>query len=234
MSGVSRFVPLAMKQWWRRVGGVDMGDLRSMEPMSRVMGLDRGQPVCRWYIERFLAEQSLLIGGRVLEVADDHYTKQFGGDRVRESAVLHAEPGNPRATIVGNLETGAGIADGRFDTVILTQVLQCVFDVGAAARTIHRMLAAGGTALITVPAIAPISRFDADRWGEYWHFTEQSVQRLFEPLFGERGTRVAAFGNAVSAHAYLAGMASQELKPDELQLLDRDYPVVVTAVLSKA
>lgn len=233
MSRLARFVPLQMKQWWRRVGGVDMGDLREMEPVSRLMGVDRGLPVCRWYIERFLAENALLVGGRVLEVADDAYTRRFGGDRVTERAVLHAEAGNANATIVGDLSTGAGLADARFDTVILTQVLQCVFDVGAAARTVHRILAPGGTGLVTVPAIAPISRYDADRWGEFWHFTEQSVQRLFEPLFGENSVRVAAYGNSVAAHAYLAGMASQELKPAELEVLDRDYPVVVTAVLTK-
>lgn len=234
MSVLSRLVPPSFKQWWRRSGHVDMGDLRRMEPTSRVMGLDRGQPICRYYIERFLDEHATMIRGRVLEVADNSYTKRFGGDRVTRSDVLHAVSGNANTTIVGDLATGEGIGSQQFDAVILTQVLECVFDVGGAARTIHQMMATGGIALITVPAIAPVSRYDADRWGEYWHFSEQSVQRLFEPLFGADNVRVRAFGNAVAAHAYLAGMAAEELTSDELLTIDRDFPIVVTATVTKA
>jgi len=111
-----------------------MGDLRAMEPASRLFGEDRGQPICRWYIERFLDEHRSLVWGRVLEVAERTYTRRFGGDRVTESAVLHVEAGNPAATIVGNLATGDGIPGGCFDAAILTQTLQCIFDVQGAAR----------------------------------------------------------------------------------------------------
>lgn len=210
-----------------------MGDLRSANPASRLFGEDRGQPICRFYIERFLHEHAALVHGRVLEVAESIYTRRFGGDRVTESAVLYAEPGNPQATIVGNLATGQGIPDARFDTAILTQTLQCIFDVQGAVRTIHRMLAPGGNALVTVPAIAPVSRYDAERWGEYWHFTEQSVRALFEPVFGPANVRVASHGNPAVAHAYLAGMASEELRDDELAAFDADYPIVITAVATR-
>jgi hypothetical protein len=230
---VSRFTD---KLFGRRTpvpGDVDMGDLRKMEPPGRLMGTDRGLPVCRWYIERFLEAQASQVRGRVLEVADDTYTTRFGGDRVTARTVLHATAGNAHATLVGDLATGDGIPSDAFDTVILTQVLQCVFEVGAAARTVHRMLAPGGTALITVPAIAPVSRYDVERWGEFWHFSVQAVQRLFEPHFGAEGLSVAAHGNHVAAHAYLAGMASEELRDDELMPYDADYPVVISAIATK-
>lgn len=226
-------VPAALRRWWRRGGGVDMGDLRSLEPPSRRFGEDRGQPVCRWYIERFLERSSALVRGRVLEVAERTYTRRFGGDRVTESAVLHATAGNADATIVGDLATGAGVPDARFDAAILSQTLQCVFDVQGAARTIHRLLAPGGSALVTVPAIAPVSRYDVERWGEYWHFSEQSVRRLFEPHFGSGNVRVESHGNHVAAHAYLAGMAAAELHEAELLAHDPDYPIVITAVATR-
>ncbi|MEA3248013.1 MAG: methyltransferase [Gemmatimonadota bacterium] len=227
-------VPGALRRWWRRVDGVDMGDLRRMEPVSRSMGLDRGRPVCRYYIEGFLETHRALIRGRVLEVADDAYTRRFGGPHVTDSAVLHAVPGNAAATIVGDLATGAGLAGHRFDTVILTQVLQCIFDVGAAVKHVHGLLVPGGTALITVPAIAPVSRYDAERWGEYWHFSTQSVRRLLAPVFGADRVVVAAFGNHVAAHAYLAGMAAEELTSSELAARDEDYPVVIAATATRA
>lgn len=230
---VRRVFPPALRQWWRRGERVDMGDLRQLEPVSRVMGLDRGQPICRFYIERFMAEHETLVRGRVLEVADRAYTDRFGGDRVTESAVLHATTGNPEATIVGDLATGEGVPDGCFDAVIATQVLQCIFEVGPAVRTLHRILAPGGSAVVTVPAIAPVSRYDVERWGEFWHFSRQSVERLFCPVFGAENVQVTSYGNHVAAHAYLAGMAAGELSEEELLPCDPDYPVVICAVATR-
>ena len=226
-------IPASLRKWWRRGPAVDMGDLRLLEPPSRRFGEDRGQPICRWYIERFLDENRALVRGRVLEVAERTYTNRFADDRVSESTILHASPDNAEATIVGDLATGQGIPGDRFDTAILTQVLNCVFDVQGAARTVYRLLAVGGTALVTVPAIAPVSRYDVERWGEYWRFSEQSVRRLFEPLFGAGNVQVASHGNHAVAHAYVAGMAAGELREDELLANDPDYPIVITAIATR-
>ena len=228
-----RLVALPLRQWWRRRARVDLGDLRRPEPVSRLFGAERGLPIDRYFIERFLSEHAALIRGRVLEVADRSYTMSFGGDRVTTSDVLHATVENPNATIVGDLESGTGIPLGAFDAVILTQVLMCTFDLPAVVRTIHGMLAPGGSALITVPSISAISRYDADRWGDYWRFTEQSAARLFERDFGVANVHVQSFGNALVAHAFLAGMATEELREHELAVHDRDYPIVVAVVATK-
>jgi len=42
-----------------------------------------------------------------------------------------------------------------------------------------------------------------------------------------------AHGNHVAAHAYLAGMASEELRSDERLARDADYPVVITALATR-
>jgi SAM-dependent methyltransferase len=231
---VRRVVPPALRGWWRRGGTVDLGDLRSFEPVSRVFGGDRGLPICRWYIARFLETHRARVRGRVLEVAGNEYTRTYGGSQVTRSDVLMVTEGNPVATIVGDLQTGAGIPEGVFDTIILTQVLQCVFDLPGAMRTIHRSLVPGGTVLITVPAIAPVSQYDVERWGEYWHLTPQSLVRLLATEFGAANVQVAACGNHITAHAYLAGMAAEELTTGELTPQDPDYPVVITAVATRA
>ena len=48
------------------------------QPLSRHWGFDRGTPVDRWYIERWLAGQARDIRGSVLEVKDSGYTTRFG------------------------------------------------------------------------------------------------------------------------------------------------------------
>src|SRR4051812_21510061 len=87
-------------------------DLQCVEPVSRVFGLDRGQPIDRFYIEQFLAGYKEDIRGRVLEIGDATYTEKFGGNRVVKSDVLHAISGNENATLVGNLATGEGVPVG--------------------------------------------------------------------------------------------------------------------------
>jgi LmbE family N-acetylglucosaminyl deacetylase len=85
------------------VGQVDFGDLARVEPISRWFGYDRGTPIDRPFIEAFLHQHRQDIRGRVLEIGDDSYTRQFGGDRVSRSDVLHVKEGAPGATIIGDL-----------------------------------------------------------------------------------------------------------------------------------
>src|SRR4051794_25676805 len=76
--------------------------LEGLEPLSRTFGFDRGRPIDRFYIERFLEAHRGDVCGHVLEIAEPTYTQWFGSG-VTRSDVLHAAPGNPQATLVGDL-----------------------------------------------------------------------------------------------------------------------------------
>ena len=109
--------------------GPNWGEMRRLQPVSRLFGFDRGEPIDRYYIESFLDRNAGDMSGEVLEIGDAAYTVKFGGDTVTRSHVLHAVPGNPNATLVGNLETGEGIPHEAFDCAILTQTFPFIFDV---------------------------------------------------------------------------------------------------------
>ncbi len=211
-----------------REGRLSWGSLRRGEPISRVFGADRGQSVDRSFIERFLSQHEVDIHGHVLEIGDDTYTRRFGGTRVTRRSVLHAEPGNPRATLVGNLETGDGVPSDTFDCVILTQTLQHTYDVRAAVESVYRCLRPGGVVLATVPGISQISRYDMDRWGDFWRFTTLSAGRLFGDVFGQEHVEIVSCGSVLTAIAHLHGIAAQELRADELDHDDQDYQVLIT------
>ena len=212
------------------VGQVDFGSLRRLAPISRRWGKDRGgAPIDRYYIERFLAAHAADIRGRVLEVGDDTYTRRFGADAVERRDVLHAQPGNPQATIVADLARGGDeLPAAVFDCVILTQVLSVISDPGAAVRTVHRILRPGGVVLATVPGISQVSRWDMERWGDYWRFTTLSARRLFEAGFPPELVSVAPHGNVLASIAFLHGLAAQDLRPDELDHNDPDYQLLIT------
>jgi hypothetical protein len=199
--------------------------LRHLEPVSRSFGLDRGQAIDRWYIERFLDANRAAIRGSVLEVGDDTYARRIS-QSVETVTILHAEDGPGR--IVGDLATGAGIPSGHFDCAILTQVLPFIFDVRGAVAHIRRLLRPDGVALVTVPGISQISRYDMDRWGDYWRFTTLSAQRLFEEHFPSEQVQVRSWGNVLAATAFLQGMCAKDLENAELLHADDDYQLLIT------
>ena len=81
--------------------------------------------------------------------------------------------------------------------------------------------------LATLPGISPISRYDAERWGDCWRFTPQSVTRLFGDAFGAQNIEVQSFGNVALATAILHGLVVHEMRPEELAFQDEDYPIVI-------
>lgn len=224
----------ALKRWrGPKLGTVDFGDLRRVTPVSRVFGLDRGTPVDRHYIEKFLAENSSLVRGRVLEIADATYTRRFGGQLVERSDVLHATGEGGDATIVADLTCAPEIADDTYDCIILTQTLHYTFRMQDMVSELHRILAPGGSVLCTVPGISQISRYDMDRWGDYWRLTTRSARELFESSFAADHLAVAAHGNVLASAAFLYGLAAEELTRSELEVQDEDYQLVVTVRATK-
>jgi SAM-dependent methyltransferase len=216
-------------RWLRQGARRDVGlPVLPPAPVSRVFGFDRGKPVDRWYMERFLAAHRADVRGRVLEVAEGTYTEWYGDDRVQSADILYAAEGQPDATVVGDLTTGAGIPEAAFDCFICTQTLQVIYDVPAAVAGIRRLLAPGGVVLATLPGISQISREDMRDWGDWWRFTARSVQRLFGDAFGPRNVEVTQHGNVLAAAAFLYGMAAEDLDEADLEAVDPDFHLLMT------
>lgn len=212
---------------------VDFGDFSKPRPISADFGYDRGTPVDRHYIERFLSARTSDIHGRVLEVGDASYSRQFGGSRITHQDVLHVSADNPAATIVGNLADVDLLPEAAFDCLVLTQTLHLVFDMPAAVRSMHRALKPGGVALVTVPGLSPIDRGEwRHTW--YWFLTRYSAARLFGEVFGPANVDVNVHGNAHVATAFLQGVALEELDPALLDPVDDTLPILVTVVARKA
>jgi hypothetical protein len=88
------------------------------------------------------------------------------------------------------------------------------------------VLKPGGVVLATVPGMSQVSRDDKRDWGDWWRFTSQGTQRLFEEAFDE--VEVQAHGNVLSAAAFLYAYAAEELTEAELAHRDPDYELLIT------
>jgi hypothetical protein len=203
------------------------------EPISRLFGMDRGTPIDRYYIEKFLRKNVSVISGKVLEIAESTYSKKFGS-QVTSYEVLNYDDSNKNATIIGDLTNPETLPLNRVDCFICTQTLNFIFDVPKAIEGAYKLLNKGGSLLATVSGISQISRYDMDRWGDYWRFTDLSVKKLFYPVFGEDNVEIEIYGNVFSAISFLQGIVIEDI-PD-ISLLDKqdkDYQLTICIKATK-
>ena len=203
------------------------GQIASRSALSTDWSFDRGLPVDRYYIERFLGTYSADIRGRVLEIAENTYSRRFGGSKVERQDILSLGP-DDAATIVGDLAEPGVLPASAFDCIILTQTLHLIFDLQRAVEQLHRSLRPGGVLLLTVPGITPIDRGE---WKKSWHWslTDSSLARLLSGPFEREKLELSVEGNLYAATAFLHGAAVEELSRRKLDAIDPAYPVTVAA-----
>ena len=199
--------------------------------LNNNFGASRGTTICRYYIDQFLTEYKYLIRDSVMEIGDNQYTIKYGEDRLEKSTVLSVveTPG----CIKGDLQTGEGLLEESVDCFILTQVLDHIYDLKSACTNIVKSLKSGGTALITVSGIGQIARTDMNLYGEYWFFTDMCIQNLFQDLVGKENVTTKTYGNLKASIAKLIGLSAEEISREDLDFCDRDYQILVTAVVRK-
>jgi peptidoglycan/xylan/chitin deacetylase (PgdA/CDA1 family)/SAM-dependent methyltransferase len=206
-------------------GGVDWGDLRRVDPVSRDWGYDRGQPVDRRYIEQFLASHSSDVRGSVLEVQEDDFSRAYGGPRVDECSILDIDAANGRATVLADLRAAPGIPSNRFDCIILTQTLHVIDDMAAALGECHRILKPGGVLLATLPAASRVC-LEYGEDADFWRATPAGARALFRFAFTPSHTSSTVFGNVLTNTAFLQGLASAELTDPECAAADPYFPAL--------
>ena len=221
---------LPLERLRRRIGiGPGPSLLRRNTPINPSdYGESRGQCIDRYYIDKFLRTHGDDVQGHVLDFSDDTYARKFGGVRTTKIDVLHLSVDNPHATIVADLAHGEVIPSDTFDCILCTQVLHCIYDVESAVHTLYRVLKPGGVVLVTGPGIQKIDSVDIENQEEYWRFTSLALRRLFEEAFPKDNVEVKAYGNVLSAIAFLHGLAIEDLRRKDLDYFDPDYEVSIT------
>src|SRR5262249_18720240 len=108
-------------RWTTRARGVlrgqdrpRWGNLRRVVPFSVQFGFDRGLPVDRYYLEKFLERHRSLITGLVLEIQSATYAERYGR-AVRRAESVDVDP-RVRPTFVCDLaDSESVLASERYD-----------------------------------------------------------------------------------------------------------------------
>jgi hypothetical protein len=114
---------------------------------------------------------------------------------------------------------------------VFTQTLHLIADMRVALDNVWRATAPGGVLLITVPALG---RHDARKGFHHdrWRVTRTGLEWLLAGLSGAR-SETRAYGNILSCTAFLYGLAAEELRAEELNVLDPEFPLIVAARVVK-
>ena len=209
---------------------VRMGRLRRLTPVAGNWGLERGRPVDRYFIERFVERHRDVIRGRVLEVQVPLYCARFGSG-VEHCEILDIDETNPAATLVADLQEIGSLPAGRFDCAIVTQTLQFVDDPVAAVRNLWQALAPGGTLLVTVPTVSKLEESLAavDRW----RLTPPGLEEVLRRACPNGAIEVEGYGNILVSTAFLYGLVTDDLRPAELDHYDPIFPTGVCGRATK-
>lgn len=193
-------------------------------PVSATFGADRGRPVDRVYIEAFLDEHRHDVRGAVLEVKDDRYTREFGGDRVTRSDVVDVDSSNGGATMIVDLDESGSLPADTYDCIVLTQVMQFLHPQRALPN-LYGALRPGGVALVSAPALCRLET----RQPELWRLSAVGLEEMLRrELPADAEIETAQHGNAKTVVASLLGLAAEDLGaslgPDDVR-----YPLVSLA-----
>ena len=215
---------------------LEFEDAIAVSPVSDVFGIDRGTPLDRIFIDRFLHNHREIIRGNCLEVEEPAYTRKFGQPGHNAHALKFVPtPGViTESEVVADLTRPETVPEARFDTFICTQTLNFIFDLEQVIVSIHKLQKPGGHALITVAGISQISRYDYVRWGDYWRFTDQSLRKLLTLCFDGPSCKIETYGNVATACLFLQGIAYQDIQDKSiLDAIDKDYQMVICALVRK-
>ena len=167
-----------------------------------------------------MSESELLAGRDILHFAPE---RQFR-DRIRATAKSYTSADYERGDCDLRLDMSAmaSVADAKYDAIIACDVLEHVPDDRAALRELHRILRAGGVAILTVPQKDSPAATDedpsvTDEAERERRFGQKDHVRMFGDDFAERVREAGFRVQIIDASTFEDSIRSRHvLAPPEL------------------
>lgn len=202
-----------------------------LEPLSKRFGIEYGTAIDRIYIKKFINKYRKNIRGRVMEIAEPKYAKDYIS-QITNLQILHVN-GWGENVVKGDFSTGEGLRENSVDCLICTQTLLFIYDIHETIKNIYKVLNYGGTALVTVPGITQLSMYDYRNWGQYWAFTDQSLKLLFEEVFDKDKIEITVYGNVKTSIGFLYGIPAESFCSEDFEYTDLQYQVIIGIKVTK-
>lgn len=204
------------------------GNLRRVHPFSTNFGFDRGTPVDRYYLHRFLEAHAAMIRGDVLEIQTIGYARRYGRDLRRTDSVDI----NPqfRPMYLCDLAQSEGVVPSEaYDCFLMPNTFQHLRALEPALRQALRVVKPGGVILASAAGLLPLIPDGPD----YWRLSADGWRELLGRVWPDCDITVESHGNCLAAVAAMLGLALEELTAAELDVQDPRYPVMITVACHK-
>jgi SAM-dependent methyltransferase len=199
-----------------------------VKPFSRNFGFDRGTPVDRYYLHRFLETHRRFIQGDVLEIQSTGYTRRYG-QHVEQADSIDIDPAFCPSFVCDLADSGDVIAGDRYDCFLLPNTLQHLRELEDCLRHALRVVKPGGVILASAAGLIPL----IPDGPEYWRLTAAGWSERLRRVWTDCDVRVESHGNCLAAVAAMLGLSLEELTPSELDISDPRYPVLITVFCQK-
>lgn len=202
--------------------------------LSNDYGDSRGTPITRFYIEHFFLNLKHFNWGNCLEFEDNRYIDHFGKNVTKNYTFKFSNQFSKHDNLIyGDLTKFSDLPREKFDSIVCTNVLNFIFDVESAIKGIHKMLKKNGKCIITIDGPSShISRYDMERWGDFWRFTNLSANKIFERANFKIEQNVT-YGNPYACSAQLNGFSTQDIDQSKLFPSEKDYQLLIALYLRK-
>ena len=198
------------------------GNLRRTTPFSDHYGFDRGTPVDRYYVARFMEANRACITGQVLEIQSAAYTQAYGHD-VRTSHTVDIDPSHGTDFVCDLARSEGKLARAAYNCFLMPNTLNHLRDLKPCLREALRVVKSGGTILTTVATLVPLT----PDFNEYWRFAPAAWEMIAAEVWPGCEIAISSIGNVLAATAAMLGLAAEELSPEELDDHDPRYPVLI-------
>ena len=213
----------------RRLRGLQ---LRRLQPFGN--GRMRGQPVVRYYWERFLEANRSDVRGRCLEIGSTLTIRRYGGRAVTEADALDLTRHTNEISVVADLSRADHLPDDTYDCFINPFTTHLIYDIEAALYHSVRVLKPGGVLLVNFPCVDYYFPRGLDMGtGKplfmFWWFTPVQVENLLRRVGLKSGEYEAKIdGNLFARVAYQMNMPAEELSRAELDQFDEGHPLIIS------
>ncbi|HET7875189.1 MAG TPA: methyltransferase domain-containing protein [Methylomirabilota bacterium] len=204
------------------------GNLRRLQPFSTQFGFDRGTPVDRHYLHRFLEAHRDRIRGEVLEIQTAGYTRRYGS-ALRRTDTVDIDPQFQPTYLCDLGRSASVIPSDTYDCFLMPNTLQHLRDVEASLRNALRVVKPGGVILASAAGLIPLIPDGPD----YWRLSADGWRELLGRVWPGCEVTVDSHGNCLAAVAAMLGLALEELTAAELDVHDPRYPVLITVACLK-
>jgi hypothetical protein len=209
---------------WTRGGTLPKwGNLRRTEPLSDQFGFDRGTPIDRFYLHRFLEAERHAITGDVLEIQVPSHARRYG-HHLKRVDTLDITPQFSPTYLCDLADAESVVPANSYDCFLLPNTLQHLSRLNDALTQALRIIRPGGVILASAANLVRLTSSTDD----FWRLSAAGWRLVASEVWTGCSVDVRAHGNCLAVVAGAYGLAVEELTTSELAVEDERFPVLTT------